>query len=227
MLGGPVELHCQSDAIPPPTLSWRKDGRPLFRKPGLTVSADGSVLKVDLVIQTDVLTSFFTCISWPATILNARFKALRCRIQVDIHVKPPMLPAKRRRTITSTFGVSEQRSVHEEQLCPFFCIVCVPFFLKKKKRIMWMCRFGRRICDAKAATETVTGLWKVCERLPLVSCVIAVAPSIRGSDELSSLTVTEGNPITMVCESSGIPPPSLGWRKDGERADHQTGSNLV
>lgn len=48
MLGRPVELHCQSDAIPPPTLSWRKDGRPLFRKPGLTVSADGSVLKVQL-----------------------------------------------------------------------------------------------------------------------------------------------------------------------------------
>lgn len=47
MLGFPVELHCQSDAIPPPTLSWRKDGRPLFRKPGLTVSVDGSVLKVE------------------------------------------------------------------------------------------------------------------------------------------------------------------------------------
>lgn len=48
MLGLLVELHCQSDAVPPPTLSWRKDGRPLFRKPGLTVSADGSLIKVEL-----------------------------------------------------------------------------------------------------------------------------------------------------------------------------------
>jgi len=46
MLSGPVELLCQSDAIPPPTLSWRKDGRPLFRKPGLTVSENGRLLKV-------------------------------------------------------------------------------------------------------------------------------------------------------------------------------------
>lgn len=75
MLGRPVELHCQSDAIPPPTLSWRKDGRPLFRKPGLTVSADGSVLKVQLELETikllqnclliktfiHLLFTFFTC----------------------------------------------------------------------------------------------------------------------------------------------------------------------
>lgn len=46
LIGRSVELHCQSDAIPPPTLSWRKDGRPLYRKPGLSLSEDGSVLQV-------------------------------------------------------------------------------------------------------------------------------------------------------------------------------------
>ncbi|MGH0173029.1 UNVERIFIED_CONTAM: hypothetical protein FKN15_020671 [Acipenser sinensis] len=42
-----VVLQCQSNAIPPSTLRWLKDGRPLFRKPGLTVSGDGSTLKID------------------------------------------------------------------------------------------------------------------------------------------------------------------------------------
>uniref|UniRef100_A0A8B9H3J1 Hemicentin 1 n=1 Tax=Astyanax mexicanus TaxID=7994 RepID=A0A8B9H3J1_ASTMX len=46
LIGRLVELHCQSDAIPPPTLSWRKDGRPLYRKPGLTVSEDGTMLRL-------------------------------------------------------------------------------------------------------------------------------------------------------------------------------------
>lgn len=46
LIGRSVELRCQSDAVPPPTLSWRKDGRPLYRKPGLSVSEDGSVLQV-------------------------------------------------------------------------------------------------------------------------------------------------------------------------------------
>lgn len=43
-----VELLCQSDAIPSPTLTWFKDGRPLLKKPGLSISENGSVLKVRL-----------------------------------------------------------------------------------------------------------------------------------------------------------------------------------
>ena len=43
-----VELFCQSDAVPPPTLMWLKDGRPLLKRPGLSISDNGSVLKVRL-----------------------------------------------------------------------------------------------------------------------------------------------------------------------------------
>ncbi len=47
-------------------------------------------------------------------------------------------------------------------------------------------------------------------------CFLLVPPSIRGSDEVSPLTVIEGGLITLVCESSGIPPPSLTWKKDSK-----------
>lgn len=123
MLGHQVELHCQSDAIPPPTLTWRKDGRPLFRKPGLTVSADGSVLKVRQVaglghtcggllkkdssihLKIRVLVKCPWCdLRWVS--LNIRSTALRCRILADTPVKLPMLLARRKRTTTSTSGVS-------------------------------------------------------------------------------------------------------------------------
>lgn len=46
---------------------------------------------------------------------------------------------------------------------------------------------------------------------------ITVSPSIRGSEEASPLTVVEGSLITLMCESSGIPPPGLTWTKDGKR----------
>ncbi|XP_028301363.1 hemicentin-1 isoform X2 [Gouania willdenowi] len=118
MLGRPVELHCQSDAIPPPTLSWRKDGRPLFRKHGLVLSADGSLLKVD-----------------------------RAQVQDS----------------------------------------------------------GRYTCEA----TNVAGKMEKNYNLN-----VWVPPSIRGSEDISPLTVIEGSLISLVCESSGIPPPSLTWKKD-------------
>ncbi|XP_005733181.1 hemicentin-1 isoform X1 [Pundamilia nyererei] len=119
MLGQPVELHCQSDAVPPPTLSWLKDGRPLFRKPGLTVSADVSLLKISRVHVQD--SGRYTC------------------------------------EATNIAGKTE----------------------KNYNLNVW------------------------------------VSPSIRGSEEASPLTVVEGSLITLMCESSGIPPPSLTWTKDG------------
>ncbi|MBN3302329.1 HMCN1 protein, partial [Amia calva] len=114
-----VVLQCQSNAIPPPTLTWRKDGRALFRKPGLSVSEDGSTLKINSAQVQD--TGRYTC------------------------------------EATNIAGKTE----------------------KNYNLNVW------------------------------------VPPSIRGSDEVSPLTVIEGSLITLVCESSGIPPPSLAWKKNG------------
>lgn len=46
LLGQALELRCRSNAVPPPRLTWLKDGRPLLQKPGLSISGDGSMLKV-------------------------------------------------------------------------------------------------------------------------------------------------------------------------------------
>ncbi|XP_053542916.1 hemicentin-1 isoform X1 [Ictalurus punctatus] len=119
LIGRSVELRCQSDAVPPPTLSWRKDGRPLYRKPGLSVSEDGSVLQIASAQIQD--TGRYTC------------------------------------EATNVAGKTE----------------------KNYNLNVW------------------------------------VPPSIRGSDEVSPLTVTVGGLVTLLCESSGIPPPSLTWKKNG------------
>ncbi|XP_047673954.1 hemicentin-1 isoform X2 [Tachysurus fulvidraco] len=119
LIGRSVELRCQSDAIPPPTLSWRKDGRPLYRKPGLSLSEDGSVLKITSAQIQD--TGRYTC------------------------------------EATNIAGKTE----------------------KNYNLNVW------------------------------------VLPSIRGSDKVSPLTVNVGGLVTLVCESSGIPPPSLIWKKNG------------
>ncbi|KAK4820389.1 hypothetical protein QYF61_025563 [Mycteria americana] len=114
-----VELLCQSNAIPPPVLMWLKDGRPLLKKPGLSISEDGSVLKIEGAQVQD--TGRYTC------------------------------------EATNVAGKTEK--------------------------------------------NYNVNIW--------------VSPSIYGSDDISQLTVIEGSLISLICESSGIPPPSLTWKKNG------------
>ncbi|XP_009874122.1 PREDICTED: hemicentin-1-like, partial [Apaloderma vittatum] len=113
-----VELLCQSDAVPPPVLMWLKDGRPLLKKPGLSISEDGSVLKIEGAQVQD--TGRYTC------------------------------------EATNVAGKTEK--------------------------------------------NYNVNIW--------------VSPSISGSDDISQLTVTEGGLISLICESSGIPLPSLTWKKN-------------
>ncbi|XP_011902754.1 PREDICTED: hemicentin-1 isoform X2 [Cercocebus atys] len=114
-----VELLCQSDAIPPPILTWLKDGHPLLKKPGLSISENGSVLKIEDAQVQD--TGRYTC------------------------------------EATNVAGKTEK--------------------------------------------NYNVNIW--------------VPPNIGGSDELTQLTVIEGNLISLLCESSGIPPPNLIWKKKG------------
>ncbi|XP_065505206.1 hemicentin-1 isoform X3 [Caloenas nicobarica] len=119
LIGQALELLCQSSAIPPPLLTWLKDGRPLLKKPGLTISANGSVLKIEGAQVQD--TGRYTC------------------------------------EATNVAGKTEK--------------------------------------------NYNVNIW--------------VSPSIYGSDDISQLTVIEGSLISLICESSGIPPPSLTWKKNG------------
>ncbi|XP_044798654.2 hemicentin-1 isoform X4 [Bubalus bubalis] len=114
-----VELLCQSDAVPPPTLTWLKDGHPLLKKPGLSVTENGSVLKIE-----------------------------------DAQVQDS----------------------------------------------------GRYTCEATNVAGKTEKNYNVN---------IWVPPNISGSDEVVQLTVIEGHLISLLCESSGIPPPNLIWKKKG------------
>ncbi|NXY61032.1 HMCN1 protein, partial [Callaeas wilsoni] len=119
LLGHALELRCHGSAVPPPRLAWLRDGQPLLEKPGLSISADGSVLKIEGAQVQD--TGRYTC------------------------------------EATNVAGKTEK--------------------------------------------NYNVNIW--------------VSPSISGSDGSSQLTVTEGSLISLICESSGIPPPSLTWKKNG------------
>ncbi|KAM8931068.1 hemicentin-1 [Pelodytes ibericus] len=113
-------LRCQSNAIPPPVLTWFKDWKPLVMRPGISISEDGVVLKIEGAQVKDT---------------------------------------------------------------------------------------GRYTCEAVNIAGKMEKNYNVN---------ILVPAAIKGSSHESNFTVTEGSLISLLCDSSGIPPPALTWKKNGD-----------
>uniref|UniRef100_A0A671W9G0 Hemicentin 1 n=1 Tax=Sparus aurata TaxID=8175 RepID=A0A671W9G0_SPAAU len=218
MLSRPVELHCQSDAIPPPTLSWRKDGRPLFRKPGLTVSVDGSVLKIDSAQVQD--SGRYSC---EAT--NVAGKTEK-NYNLNVWVRP---------SIRLSEGDSDDIAVTKGGDVTLQCAAeGVP-----QPAVTWL-KDGRpitgqhgakvlnegRLLQIKDAKVSDTGRY-TCIAVNVAGqtdsnflsaplTLFPVPPSIIGQVEVpENVSVVVKNPVALSCEASGIPLPAITWLKDG------------
>ncbi|CAB1323870.1 unnamed protein product, partial [Coregonus sp. 'balchen'] len=207
MLGRSVELRCQSDAIPPPTLSWRKDGRPLFRKPGLTVSEDGSVLKIDSAqVQDSGRYTFSPSIRGsedvsPMTVIEGSLITLVCE---SSGIPPPSLTWRK--------NGSE---------------------LKSDSRVRALSG-GRQLQISGAertdsASYTCTASNAAGNAAKEYSLQVYVRPSIRRSEGPAGndITVTRGGDITLQCEADGVPRPAVTWLKDGRPITGQRGAQVL
>lgn len=46
LVGKPVTLECESNAVPPPTITWYKNGRVVTESANLRVLAEGQMLEI-------------------------------------------------------------------------------------------------------------------------------------------------------------------------------------
>nr|XP_021547233.1 hemicentin-2 [Neomonachus schauinslandi] len=96
-----VALECQSRAVPPPVLSWRKDGRPLEPRPGVHLSADKALLEVSRAEVGDA--GRYTC--------EALNQAGRSEKHYNLNVwVPPVFPSREPRTLSVTKGQTARLS---------------------------------------------------------------------------------------------------------------------
>ncbi|XP_048833472.1 hemicentin-1 isoform X1 [Brienomyrus brachyistius] len=215
LMGQPAELLCQSDAIPPPTLSWRKDRRPLFRKPGLRVSEDGSMLKIDSSQVQD--TGRYTC---EAT--NVAGKTEK-HYNLNVWVPPSIRGSDQVSQLTVTEGglmilVCESSGIPAPSLAWKKDGAELRADSRSRLRIL---SGGRQLQIATAertdsASYTCTASSVAGNTTKEYSLQVYVHPSIRNSGRHpSDVTVTRGNSITLQCEVDGVPRPALTWLKDG------------
>ncbi|XP_044123231.1 hemicentin-1 isoform X1 [Neovison vison] len=222
-----VELLCQSDAIPAPTLTWLKDGRPLLKKPGLSISENGSVLKIEEAQVQD--TGRYTC---EAT--NVAGKTEK-NYNVNIWVPPNIYGSDERAQLT----------VIEGNLISLLCEssgIPPPNLVWKKKGLPVLTDSAGRVRTLSGGRQLQISVAEKSDA-GLYTCVasnvagtakkdydlqVYIRPTISNSgSHPTEITVTRGKGISLECEVQGIPQPKVTWMKDGRPLTKGRGMEIL
>ncbi|TSL47575.1 Hemicentin-1 [Bagarius yarrelli] len=225
LIGRSLELRCQSDAIPPPTLSWRKDGRPLYRKPGLSVSEDGSVLQITSAQIQD--TGRYTC---EAT--NVAGKTEK-NYNLNVWVPPSIRGSDKVSPLTVTLGGLVTLVCESSGIPPPSLIWKKNGSELKADSRVRVLSGGRQLQisnaeRADAASYTCQASSVTGTAVKEYSLQVYVRPSISSSDSSKSdVTVVRGGDVTLQCEADGVPRPAITWLKDGRPLGSGSGVQIL
>uniref|UniRef100_A0A8D0P964 Hemicentin-1 n=1 Tax=Sus scrofa TaxID=9823 RepID=A0A8D0P964_PIG len=198
-----VELLCQSDAIPLPTLTWLKDGRPLLKKPGISVAENGNAQVQDSGRYTCEATNVagkteknYNVNIWansgshPTEIIITRGKSISLECEVQGIPQPTVTWMKDGRPLTKERGMEITDEGRILQL-----------------KNVHVSDTGRYVCVAMNIAGMTDRKYDLSVHTP---------PSIIGSHRTpENISVVEKNSVSLTCEASGIPLPSITWLKDG------------
>ncbi|XP_053098888.1 hemicentin-1 isoform X3 [Hemicordylus capensis] len=227
LMGEVIELHCHSNAIPPPTLAWLKDGRLLLKKPGLSISESGSVLKIEGAQAQD--TGRYTC---EATNVAGKMEK---NYNVNVWVPPSIYSS----------DILTQLTVIEGNLISMICessgIPPPALTWRKNGSLLLVDPTGRvrvlsggRQLQISIAEKSDTASY-MCMASNIAGMakkeyklLVYVRPTILNSgSQKSDVTVTRGNDISLECKADGIPRPAITWMKDGQPLTNGKGVEIL
>ncbi|KAJ8376139.1 hypothetical protein SKAU_G00067190 [Synaphobranchus kaupii] len=219
LLNRQVTLECKSDAVPPPTLTWLKDGAPLQASPRVRILSSGRYLQINNVELGDG--AQYTCVA-----SNIAGKTTR-EFNLAINVAPTILDGP------------QMVSVQVDQPVRLECIVSglpIPRITWRKHGAI-LAGNNPRYAFAEngslhihSAQVTDTGRY-LCmatndagTQRKRVDLQVYVPPSIAKGP--SNITVTVNVQTTLSCEATGIPKPTVTWRKNGRQLNTDQNQNM-
>ncbi|XP_075038771.1 hemicentin-1 [Mixophyes fleayi] len=215
LLSETLVLKCESNAIPPPVLTWFKDWRPLENRSGLSISDDGSVLQIEVAQVTD--TGRYSCEA-----VNIAGKTEK-NFNVNILVPP---------TIKGSVEETEV-TVIEGTLISLACDssgIPAPTLSWEKNGIaltpddtgrVHSHSGGRHlqiavVVKSDEGSYTCTAVNTAGTATKKYNVKVYVRPTILENGKVpSEVVVVQGDNVTLECDSSGDPQPMLTWLRDG------------
>ncbi|XP_069772736.1 hemicentin-1-like [Narcine bancroftii] len=214
-VNGSVSLECQSLALPPPILTWTKDGQALLKHHDLVFSEDSSLVEIKRAKVQDA--GRYTC--------KASNDAGETEKSYFLNVWVP--PSFR--------GLTDQTSVTviEGHSLSLFCECSgIPSpILQWKKNGMPLSaentghviiHSGRQLLHI-SSTRLSDGGQYMCEGTNVAgtstrnyNVEVYATPTIKNrGDRPTEIFVTRGTAVSLKCDADGVPRPTLTWVKDG------------
>ncbi|KAF7658577.1 hypothetical protein LDENG_00010770 [Lucifuga dentata] len=225
VLGHPISLSCESNAIPPPKLSWYKDGQKLTSADGVVLLPGGQVLQIARVQNEDA--GKYTC--------QAVNEAGEDRMHFEMEVLvPPVIT-----------GASEEFMEEMGAVVNSTVVLHCDATGHPAPVISWL-RDGQPVqTDAQhhisvdgtqlqllsVQVSDMAGYLCVAENKvgtveKLFSLIVQVPPRIIGQKE-EEVSVIEGHMVSLLCDVQAYPPPEITWTRDGQILQFNTGIRIL
>ncbi|XP_047380794.1 hemicentin-2 [Sciurus carolinensis] len=213
--GHPARLSCECQGVPPPKVSWRKDGRPLPGEGPGPESAVGRLLYLGQARRAQEGTYTCECSNLAGT--RAQEQRLEVHVPPQIagarqpHVQVSVVQGGRASLQCNATGnppptVTWERDGQPLGAEPGLQLLDQGHCLRVEQARV--AQAGHYRCVAENAAGRA-------ERRFTLS--VLVPPELVGdSDLLTNVTAALRGPLTLLCEATGVPPPAVRWFREEE-----------
>ncbi|KAG7241454.1 hypothetical protein INR49_025655 [Caranx melampygus] len=225
VLGHPISLSCESNAIPPPKLSWHKDGRKLTSADGVVLLPGGQVLQISRVQKEDA--GRYTCQA-----VNEAGED-HMHFELEILVPPVIMGASEEfmeemgAVVNSTVVLHCDVNGHPAPVISWLKDG-QPVHTDAQHHIS---EDGTQLHLLSVQVSDMAGYLCVAENKvgtveKLFSLTVQVPPRIIGSKE-EEVSVIEGHMVSLLCDVQAYPPPDITWTRDGQVHLFGTGISIL
>ncbi|KAM9271186.1 hemicentin-2 [Morus bassanus] len=213
VLGQPAALYCDTSAIPPPRLTWYKDGEPLSPSPGVLMLLGGRVLQLPAVREEDA--GRYTCEAANAAGQDRLHYELEVLTSPAIHGGTGDLAEEVTATINGTVRFKCEATGHPVPTVSWLWND-IPVVISPRHQLLE----GGAVLQVAAVEVGDTGSYTCMAENPAGSAekhfvlTVQEAPRIMGTNPESIDSIVNGS-VSLACDVQSHPAAEIAWYKDG------------
>ncbi|CAG11611.1 unnamed protein product [Tetraodon nigroviridis] len=214
LLGTVVTLECEGRGVPPPTVTWYRNGQAILSGRQTQYTERGRFLKILRVQATDA--GRYTCKA--ASVVGSTEKTFELDVYLPPTIKGDDAGPTERKVVLSASLILECEAGGRPPPSLTWLKDGVPVRHSQSLRVL---ELGGKI-EISSATLSDSGRY-VCvatsvagEKEVKYDVTVLVPPFIQGAGVITHSTVIINHPLEMECQATGTPTPVVTWYKDGK-----------